>query len=239
MIYHLWYLYTYIAFLITLPVLRIVASKINGDLIKYLTIIYFGFRCLIPLTELFFFNDRVHLNGNLSASPLIMDIFFLPLIGYYLENSEFIKRFSKRKMLTLWAINIICIMVSMYATKLVQGLYGNYGDMIQKFIPAFAALNAITIYATIKKITPLKEDDKHHRLNNLLVSLGDLTFGIYIIHLMPMRAIITNGAFNEYYNDQVFVIKILLWIALSFAVFIISSAMTWLLKKTPVLKRWL
>lgn len=168
-----------------------------------------------------------------------MDIFFLPLIGYYLENSEFIKRFSKRKMLTLWAINIICIMVSMYATKLVQGLYGNYGDMIQKFIPAFAALNAITIYATIKKITPLKEDDKHHRLNNLLVSLGDLTFGIYIIHLMPMRAIITNGAFNEYYNDQVFVIKILLWIALSFAVFIISSAMTWLLKKTPVLKRWL
>lgn len=229
--YHLWYLYSYLALLISLPYLRSIAKDLTKNKIFYLSALYIFFRYLLPLIELLFTNNTYHLNGRISGIFICADIFFLPLLGYYIENNIEEKSITKNRLLGVWACNILSLLATMYANSLINTTAGN--DINQTYIGFFSSTNAIAIYLTAKKI---KLDKISNKFKKILLHLSSCTFGIYLVHLVFMRIINTSPKIDFFYGLPIFT-KIGFWFGISIIVTIISYSLVAIAKRIPVLKR--
>lgn len=232
--YHLWYLYSYIALLISLPFLRSIAKDLTKSKIIYLAIMYVVIRYFIPLIELLLFNNTYRMNPRISGVFACTDIFFLPLAGYYIEN-RLDKAPGRNQLLAMWGINLLTLIFSMYATSLINGAVKNIWLINQAYISLFSSTNAIVIYLTIKSLSFKKLTEKTKKI---LLHLSSCTFGIYIIHLAFMRIINTRpeaGCFCELPT----VAQIGLWFLISAAVFLASYILVAVVKKLPIIKNYI
>lgn len=89
-IYEQWFLYSYLAFLLCLPVLQRLASALTDDIFRYLFVLLLIFTIIAPMAEAIF-----DIPGIGIEIPLFAVIIFYPLFGYYLENRPHEKLFSK------------------------------------------------------------------------------------------------------------------------------------------------
>lgn len=233
--YHLWYLYAYIAFLCSLPFLRSIAKEIDSERFSFLVVMYCLLRCFIPLFELFVFNNQYHLNPHLSGVFLCADLFFLPLLGFFTENKIDIDRISFGKLSFIWIVNILLLLLAMYATSLINA--NDAAVINQTYIGYFSPMTAFTLYITVKKFIGTKLFAERKYIKKIILSLSSCTFGIYLIHLMPMRLLNTNPEFWDFYASKGAILMTILWIALSAIIFILSYVVVWILRKIPVIKK--
>lgn len=231
--YHLWYLYSYIALLMSLPLLRSIAKDLSKSKIIYLTVVYVTIRYLIPLIELLLFNNTYNLNGRISGMFICADIFFLPLVGYYIENRQD-KALSRNQLLSIWGVNLFTLILTMYATSLVNSA-SVAGAVNQTYINLFSSTNAITIYLTIKNIDFSKLSK---RLKGIILHLSSCTFGIYLIHLVFMRLINTRPQVGYIYNLPT-IVQIGIWILVSIVSLLISYILVAIIKKIPILNKYI
>lgn len=227
--YHLWYLYAYIAFLLSIPFLRSIAKDLTQSKARYLILLFVAVRYFIPVCEQLFFNGRFKLNGYTSGIFIGADIFFYPLIGYYIENKFDIKSLSSNRLLYLWALNIICILVAMFTTST---LNNGVNEVNQRFISSFSAINAITIFLSIKRLDLSNLSTKKQKF---ILHLSGCTFGIYLIHLFAMRYINIFPGIEAYY-DLSACIQAPIWLLVSAFVLIISYLIISILKKVPLIR---
>ena len=230
--YHLWYLYSYIALLMSLPLLRSIAKDLSKSKIIYLTVVYVTIRYLIPLIELLLFNNTYNLNSRISGMFICADIFFLPLVGYYIENRQD-KALSRNQLLSIWGVNLFTLILAMYATSLVNSA-SVAGAVNQTYINLFSSTNAITIYLTIKNIDFSKLSK---RLKGIILHLSSCTFGIYLIHLVFMRLINTRPQVDYIYNLPT-IVQIGVWILVSIVSLLISYILVAIIKKIPILNKY-
>lgn len=150
--YSYWYLYAYIAFLITLPILRPLAKNLKDEHYFYLIGLYIVFVSLLPIFQYFLWKGQHKLNRKLSIGWVTTNIVFYPLMGYFLQYR--IKDIKKGKTIVLmWIMNTLAICVSCYMTYLRAIDMGKCAEGVsQAFHSSFAALNAITIFLTVKYI---------------------------------------------------------------------------------------
>lgn len=110
-----WYLYAYIAFLISLPLLQRFAKSLTDREYSYMYLLYIIFVMLIPCMQYILFQGRHTLNGNISIGWFASNIVIFPLTGYFLSFRK--KDFwNTKKIFVLWVINIAAIMLSSYLT---------------------------------------------------------------------------------------------------------------------------
>ena len=230
--YHLWYLYSYIALLVSLPFLRSIAKDLTKTKAIYLIVVYLTIRYIVPLTELLLFNNNYKMNGRISGVFLCADIFFLPLMGHYVENC-INKKMGKYQILAIWGVNVLTLIFAMYATSLVNATTAN--DINQTYISLFSSTNAIAIYLTIKNINFEKISNK---LKKVLLHTSGCTFGIYLIHLLFMRIINTRPETEIFYGLST-IIQIAIWFAISIVVMFISYALIAIAKKMPIIKKYI
>lgn len=231
--YHLWYLYAYIAFLCSLPFLRSIAKEINSEKIFFLAVIYFLLRYSVPLFELLLFNNQYHLNTHLSGAFICTDLFFLPILGFYIENKMNMERVSLGKLSFLWISNVLLLLLAAYATSLVNANGANI--VKQTYIGCFSSITAFVLYITIKKLLRIKPCKSKHT-KKILLSLSSCTFGIYLIHLLPMRLLNVNPEFVAFYNSKGPILMVILWLALSVIIFALSYIIVWVLRKIPIIR---
>lgn len=230
--YHLWYLYSYIALLMSLPFLRSIAKDLTQSKIIYLAVAYTTIRYFIPLVELLLFNNNYKMNGYVSSVFICADIFFLPLAGYYIEN-RLDKKLSKNQLLAIWGANTLAIIFAMYATSLVNTVPD--AEVNQSYISLFSSINAIAIYLTIKNIDFNKLPK---RLKKIVLHLSSCTFGIYLVHLFFMRIANTRPEASIFYSLSA-IAQIGFWLLISMVILIISYLLIALAKKIPILKKYI
>lgn len=192
--YHLWYLYSYIAFLICLPQLRSLAKNLEDKYFIYILVI--NIICnLIPIAEYFIWNGKTAINSNIKVTWLLTQNMVSPLLGYYIDKRMKLKG---KYVALLWLVTIFLIIISGFATFTIQRRTETIStSRLQKFFKNIWILTAFTVFVTVKHLfTNNPQMAKVPRLLKwIIIRVGSNTFIIYLIHVMikdlkPMRALL-------------------------------------------------
>ena len=233
--WHLWYLYAYIVFVISLPVLRKMASGLDETSSKYLFWLAFFFMGIYPMLEAL---SPVGINNELKITWVTANIFIYPMLGYALENKIPKEYFSKPRLIRLWIFNLACFAVSetaqyLFMKKNVGVDNGGYFD--EKYLISFCVVNAVAIFATVRYFTDhvvLSE-----KVTAVLAEIGKDTFGIYLLHIWFLwkipalyqiyNKVETAGAFGYHFGILISCV----------IAFVCAGVVTSVLRRIPVVKK--
>lgn len=180
-----WYLYAFLAFLIGLPFLRILAKNMQIKDFQYLFLLILGYKAAIPILEYVLWKGNGIFNTSIRTLWINTDIFIYPILGYYLEHKVDIKT-AKKWIVPFWVINIVTIgltcLITYYKIKVTGECSENKS---QTFFGCFSMINVTTIYLSVKYwVENIKMPEKFEKM---ICSLSETTFGIYLLHLLFLQ----------------------------------------------------
>ena len=226
-----WFLYAYLAFLLSLPLLRRFAQSLTNREYRYLFSLYAVFVMIIPSVQYWLFHGKHGLNGNISVSWLAANIVIFPLAGYVLRHR--MKGFwSGKKILCVWLLNIGTILISVYLSHLRGQITGE--KMTEAFYNTFVLINAASVFVTCQY---WQESALLQKLAKPVISIGGCTFGIYLFHIFIMRRPEVVRLARALFQETVSVPPILYGFLYCALVFGIGCVVTWLFRKNPLLRR--
>lgn len=167
-----WFLYSYIGFLIMLPLLRAIARSLNKELILYLIVINTFVRGILPIVEICFGMESLAVDMSL----ITLDVFFYPFLGYYIETCDFDEVCNKKNLWILFGMSMLAFMTSGFFTF----YYLYSGRATQAYLTLFGLFLVIFIFVACKWICGKVVFNK--TLIKCISEIGNCTFGIYLIH---------------------------------------------------------
>ena len=183
---HLWYLYAYIVYLICIPFLRAIAKTLESKLYIYLFVIWIAYNAILPIIEYVVSEGTIHINGEFNINWLFTRSVFYPLMGYFLHKKVDIMIFKgKLKWLLLADFAGLCVSCVMDYYKMLQT-----GAPTESFHASFLALNCVTLFIAIKYFCTNTRIPQ--KVQSLIYSCGNATFGIYLIHILVMKKAFIN-----------------------------------------------
>lgn len=236
--YAYWYIYAYIALLMTLPFLRMIVKSMSENYYKYLILLYLLFISVIPCLEYLLFQGDLVMYKKLRPEWILADTVFWPLLGYYLENVYDWKKCTVR---TIWRWILLGVTGILLTCGMIYYMHGVTGvctkEKSQDFHSAFILLPCIAIYMAMKYFWSGKAGQcVPARIKKIIVSLGSCTFGIYLLHML----------IKEYFSGLWDVFRVswhmnqmLAALLLCAVVFAAGYVLTLILKQVPGLKRLL
>ncbi len=220
-IWHMWYLYAYIAFLITLPIMSQMVKGIDDQHFKLLLLIIILFDVIIPVVEKLI----IPIEASIKPTWITEILFMYPMAGYYLDKRMDIGRVTYKYLGIIWLIFVLSASINILCEY--KYLVNNpHSDALQVF---FSFCYASTLFLTIKKC--FARGIKNRKIHTFIGETGKCVFGVYLIHIIVMHIWFrfTKGVFESY-----------LGIYMScFVIFGISCIITHVMRKIPVIKRML
>ena len=184
---------------------------------------------IIPIINFLIFKEELTFYRLLTPIWALNIVFIYPIVGYYLDNKIDLSQHQKR-IIPLWIINIILIIITCLMTKYHANIIHVLSEKTsQIFYNNFVIINAITIFLTIKYLTP------NNKFNSILAKTGKYTFGIYLFHILVMK--------TPYFNDFITHLKDinlntgLIALIMCLTTYIISFIITFAISNIPFLKK--
>lgn len=178
----LWYLYSYISFLVMLPLLRKLANAMNDKEYIYLFVCQVVIVGVIPIVQYLLSRGTVSLNPKFSATLFTQWNIFYVLMGYYIEKKLDKKYFTKRNVYIGLIVSFIAISISCFMAH--YNIYVTGVDKESSFIfhNSLISIPTIAVYFSSKYV--FEKIKLSPRAVNLICFLGGTTFGIYLIEEM-------------------------------------------------------
>ena len=184
---------------------------------------------IIPIINFLIFKEELTFYRLLTPIWALNIVFIYPIVGYYLDNKIDLSQHQTR-IIPLWIINIILIIITCLMTKYHANIIHVLSEKTsQIFYNNFVIINAITIFLTIKYLTP------NNKFNSILAKTGKYTFGIYLFHILVMK--------TPYFNDFITHLKDinlntgLIALIMCLTTYIISFIITFAISNIPFLKK--
>lgn len=223
-----WYIYCYIAFLISLPFLRTLVKSLENKYFYYMFGIAIVALCILPTFQYLLLNNKYTINSQLSMNWLTTNFVLFPCIGYFLEHRVEI---NKKHVIIALILNFLTLILSCKLSYL-KTIAEGFGD--EFFHNTFVIFNSVTIYMTVKYIySKLKFSEV---IEKRIISIGSCTFVIYLMHLFFMRR------FN--FPKKLFIALLSVFKEQMVTAFIFSGVVmficcivTLILKKIPIIKK--
>lgn len=231
--FHLYYLYIYLAFLISLPFLQAMVQKLETKYFYYMVGIAIFLNGILPIIEYLLTQGRITMNNYLRPEWLSSYVVLYPSIGYFLQKRVDCSKIKKLPL--IWIINITTIFICCYMTYYKVQITNQLGEgEAQGFHSCFVLINCISIFCTIRIFCEKKHFS--NRLKKFILSLGKASFGIYLIHVLVMNSdgmkqflnMLLSTGLNDMICAGVYCV----------AVLVVSYGITLLLSKIPGVK-WL
>lgn len=227
MIVPYWFLYTYLAFLISLPFLRNLVKNMRKEHFYYLFVLYIIYQLFVPII-----NEATGwtLNNRAKIGMFSLNI-IAPIVGYFCENIMKKEKINKKTIIfgTIGTIIIIIVAEALTIWKVRKTgnatiqTYLNYGDI---FIATY-------VYMMIKYIFENKKIPKF--LERTITIIGSCSFGVYLWEL-NIREVI----FAPMIKTLTPIIKAMpACIITIICVISIGTIITMILKKIPYVKKLL
>ena len=225
-----WYLYSYLGFLLMLPLLRKLANALDTKGFVYLLILYFLMKCLDVV-------QFVVWQGNVEHSPyfsffIMGDNIFYPLVGYFIDY-RLPKEFLEKKksgwisiVVSAGIIGICCVLTRMQSMLLNAWDEGS----TQTFFNTFIFIPAGCIYFVAKYW--LSKCRVSEKILNILCKIGLCTFGVYLLETIYREE--TKPVFWIMLSHFPTIIACVTWILCAF---ILGIAVTFILKNVPIINR--
>lgn len=226
---HLWFMYAYLAFLISLPLLQAMAQNLDKWVFAVCIILSILFDGLIPIIQFYVFGGKYEINGMISPF-FISSVVLYPLIGYYVHN-----RMDEGMILKyipwLWVGNVACFAITEYVMNKEASMIET-GVPSEKFISVFSVVNCITLFVSLKKlIDKISVSDLSKRI---ICTMGACTFGIYLMHPIIIDSDFIQNMYDAFVGKGInamvaaFIITII--------TFLISGIITYIILQIPGLR---
>lgn len=232
--YSFWFLYAYLAFLICLPVLRPLARGLSVNDYRYLIVLVFIFRAVLPVLEFLIWKGEHTLNSRFSVSWLGDAIVIYPLLGYFCEYKT--EHIQKKQILALWGLSLMLVAVSCYTTYVKAQMDGYMNDDVsQTFLGSFVLVYSATLFLSVKLLC--ERIEMSNAIKRICLSISSSTFGIYLFHIL----ILSKNPWFEKVWDFLHLSLHLNTMLSAFVgvtlIMIIGYVMTVLCKKIPIVKK--
>lgn len=222
-----WYLYSYLAFILMLPLLRKLAKAMTGQEYRWMFLLNGFIQCLSIFDFLIWKGENSH---NSSFSFFITSFFvFYPLMGYYIDQRLKESDFTVKKLLTLSVISAIAIIICCLMTHY---RYTITGDWDETFYNTLIFLPAITIFYGSKYLFLRWEPGT--LLKKGIATVGQLTFGIYLINHICLLETYPIFTFLRPYLHTLPACWV--WV---FCAFLVGGCVTFFVKKIPGVRKFL
>lgn len=226
---HLWYLYLFIAYLIVLPFLRQLVKGLDNRFFFYMIAIAVFYKGIQPVAEYFITRGEYTLYQYARITWIIDNMVLYPCLGYYLQfrvKLEDIKKYLP----WIWSVNIIGIMASCFTTYY-RGVVPKAN--VQTYFSSFAILNCIAVFLTVRYL--LREKVLNDTARSIIVSVGKLTFGIYLLHIFVMKRGPVKAVLRFLQGTGMnYMICALVWCLF---IMLVTGIMVWCISKVPVAKK--
>ncbi len=214
-----WYIHMIIGFYLMLPILYKWIKNTDKREIKYFLIVWFIILTLSYFNVEFLLIKYVNLfTGHLG--------FFI--LGYYLHKEK--NRFTTSIPLGvfLFVLGTLFTFLSIYIPTLLNNELTLTYLGIQNLTPGFV-FKAIGMFLIIKNINYEKLfKDKNKKVNTFIMRFAEITYGLYLVHLVIPIRLIYNVNITPFINVPVLTIIII----------IASSAILLIMNRIPVLQRF-
>ena len=231
LMYHLWYMYAYIGYLMCIPFLRSMVKSLPDKYFYYMIGIALFFNGILPCVEYRISQGMVSMNAYLRPTWLITNTVLYPCVGYFLQHRIDIASI-KRRLPLLWGINLIGFIVSGYMTYYRYTIAGAI-EKTEVFHSCFAILNCIAVFITAKYLFSFIKVSGF--ASDLVQSAGKCTFGIYLIHLLLKdRVFLVSMVENMRTSGVNFLLAALLY---CICIFLISYGITLVISKIPLIRK--
>ena len=179
--YTFWYLYSYLGYMLMLPLIRKIA--VNMKRIDFIWIIVaFTITQIIPITDYMVFHGEASLTKEISFFVKTKYVIY-PLIGYYVEHKIEKERLSPETLVGLICLSVLTIGVSLILVDWSYEATGSWTDYIPECcLNALTIIPTLTVYWGMKIIAP--NSDAHPRFAKVVSIIADCTFGVYLFELL-------------------------------------------------------
>lgn len=213
----LWYLYSYIGFLLMLPVLRKLIKELKAKEYKYIFFVHIVFALVTSIIDCVFF-EAGSINPSVSMAMILDFNIFFPLMGYYIEH---VVKDSQNSLKTriiaavsmVASIIVTCVITQIYIVRRAPVDYNIY----ESFFNCLIAIPAFSIYFILKGITRIDAETIGGRI---ISQLGGAVFGVYLIEkVLRIIASPLYDIFSSYIGDfGAIIIKIFGGLSIGFSV---------------------
>ena len=232
-----WYLYKYIALLISLPILQRIAKSLQSKEYIYMIILYIGFYAILPIVQYLLWQDRHNLNGNLRVSWLTQEIFMFPLLGYFIRY-RVNDYWNNKRLIILWCSNIVAICLTCYMTYYQSCITGICDEEhSQGFFGLLTIINSMTVFVTCQYFCGRVRINKN--IHKVIVSIASNTFGIYLIHVFVMNKISVVKSAWDLFREKLNLNYMISALLFCLFVLVVSYFLVCILKKIPVLCKFI
>ncbi len=181
----LWYLYTYLAFLVSLPLLRPLAQNLSNKGFLYMFGLVLLLGSLVPCLEVLILNNRVHYHPRLSLSWMSENLVIYPMFGYFFHN-----RLDPEKDIKdwwwVWPASAVSIIITVFTLHRMGGINGGLTTQILRaYVERFNLLHTASVFLLARCLcTRLTIPG---RMSGIITSVGSCVFGIYLTHVLFME----------------------------------------------------
>ena len=226
-----WYLYSYLAFLLTLPFLRRMARHMTNREFLYMFLLYFIVQ-MMKIGQVPVFHGEVGFNYYFILFFLERNIFF-PLFGYFLENRVKKHWITPGRLLLLVFASVIAVLITCWITDYHHGLIGTWdGTKWEEYVNHLIFIPAGTVYLLAKSF--FRRHPASRRTAAVLSTLGGCTFGIFLLEKICREETLFIYRYLANYLPRL--LACLIWVLCACAAGLI---VTFILKKIPGIKKLL
>lgn len=168
-IFQYWYLYTYLGFLIILPLLRVLIKGMEEKHYWYLLAVGVLVAGILPIVERWLKMDSFG-----AEIPFLTMAVLSPIMGYFIDHVVWEKMYEKKALIIINVVGFIAVLINMHELEImyVEGTPMNTleGLSIITAIAIFVDVKAFCIRFSLPKV-----------VNAVFVFIGSGVFGVYLL----------------------------------------------------------
>ena len=172
-----WFLYTYIAFLIGLPILRKAVINMSDRDFLYMLGIWLVFNGLIYIIQYRLSGGTIWMNELLIPAYLTNYLFFYPALGYYAAIK--LNKVTDRMCIISSVLAIISIAVTMFMTDYRITLTAELNESyVSSFYETTRPVQVFFIFTIIRRLFENRKVPAY--IETALLNLGSCVLGMYL-----------------------------------------------------------
>lgn len=231
--WHLWYLFAYVALILTVPFLRDAVKGQKKESFISIFILTSILLFALPVLKM----CGVALTANIQPSWLKTDIFIWPILGFFFDKYECEQLFKGRIIIPIF-VGLSVLIAFSYKLQM-SFLYDHPSDKNEIFIRLLSIFVAPLLFLAAKRLFKTSVSGKQsseiaEKRKQILCEVGNQTFGIYLLHIIilwKLPKLFSLWNFLERYHYGILLSVI--------CVFVIGYVFTKMLKKIPGIRRLL
>lgn len=212
-----WFFIPLFAVYISMPVISLL--KDNKDILWYMVSGSFILRSFLP----HIFNYlNIPYNSSLNMMT-VGGVLIFPIIGYLFATTDF----SKFQRILIYILAIFGVSLRYFGTWYLSSIDGALNKTFYDgYIGYWSIFLACGVFVFFKYFKPFQKIAENEKICKILSTISGCSFGVYLTHMIILRFL---GNFIQVYSWQ--------WrLLVPFLIYAIALAITYILKKIPILK---